>query len=125
MATINWQPRWWTEQTHGNIWGRVREAMKRDWEQTKSELGIGGGGNQRDGRNDGTTTRTATWSDVETPLAYGYCARQEYGAEHQSWNERLESALRTEWEKDSNPHRSRWNEIKAIVRRGYEQAARR
>jgi hypothetical protein len=124
MATINWQPRWWTEQTHGSMWSRVREAMKRDWEQTKSDLGIGGG-HQRDGRNDGSAARSATWSDVETPLAYGYCARQEFGAEHQSWNERLENALRTEWEKDGNPHRSRWNEIKAIVRRGYEQAARR
>lgn len=36
------QPSWWTEERHGSAWGRVKEAMKRDWEQTKHDLRMGG-----------------------------------------------------------------------------------
>jgi hypothetical protein len=39
---IDTQPSWWTEERHGSAWGRVKEAMKRDWEQTKHDLRLGG-----------------------------------------------------------------------------------
>lgn len=31
------RPQWWTE-THTSTWDRVKEALRRDWEQTKSDL---------------------------------------------------------------------------------------
>ncbi len=38
----NTQPGWWTEAQHGSAWSRVKQAMKRDWEQTKHDLHLGG-----------------------------------------------------------------------------------
>ena len=37
-----WHPTWWREETHGTAWKLVRESMRRDWEQTKHDLGLGG-----------------------------------------------------------------------------------
>jgi hypothetical protein len=34
MGSASWQPKWWTEETHGSAWSHVKEAIKRDWEQT-------------------------------------------------------------------------------------------
>jgi hypothetical protein len=35
------QPKWWTAE-HTSTWERVKEAMHRDWEQTKNDLHLGG-----------------------------------------------------------------------------------
>ena len=42
MGKATWQPKWWNPQTHGSAWERVKEALKRDWEQTKADLTSGG-----------------------------------------------------------------------------------
>ena len=42
MATMKWQPAWWND-NHASAWDRVKEAMRRDWEQTKHDLHIKGG----------------------------------------------------------------------------------
>lgn len=36
------QNQWWMEERHTSAWSRVKEAMKRDWEQTKKDLRMGG-----------------------------------------------------------------------------------
>ena len=36
---LNTQPSWWNEEKHGSAWDRVKQAMKRDWEQTKNDVG--------------------------------------------------------------------------------------
>ena len=38
MGTTRFQPSWWNEQQHGAAWKRVKEAMRRDWEQTKNDF---------------------------------------------------------------------------------------
>ena len=35
------QPNWWSD-THDSAWDRMKEALKRDWEQTKNDLTGGG-----------------------------------------------------------------------------------
>jgi len=42
MQDKKWQPQWWTQDKHESGWERVKEAMKRDWVQTKSDFGAGG-----------------------------------------------------------------------------------
>src|SRR5581483_8090792 len=42
MGTMKWQPAWWND-GHASAWERVKEAMRRDWEQTKHDLHLKGG----------------------------------------------------------------------------------
>jgi hypothetical protein len=42
MGQSTWHPKWWTEEKHGSAWSRIKEAMRRDWEQTKNDLHMGG-----------------------------------------------------------------------------------
>ena len=37
--TSTWQPSWWND-SHGSAWDRIKEALKRDWEQTKQDLSL-------------------------------------------------------------------------------------
>ena len=137
MATMNWKPAWWKEDMHGNAWDRVREAMKRDWEQTKKDLGMKSGhelnqnvkdtvkqmaGKESIPSNDAPNPPKVigNWDDVEMPLGYGYGARQQYGKEHTGWNDKLEGTLKSEWETGKDKTGRGWHEVKDYVRRGFE-----
>ena len=37
MAQSNWQPTWYNNE-HATAWDKVKEAFRRDWEQTKHDL---------------------------------------------------------------------------------------
>ncbi|HLL25517.1 MAG TPA: hypothetical protein VK427_25445, partial [Kofleriaceae bacterium] len=41
------KPNWWNQE-HDSAWDRVKDAMKRDWEQTKSDLTFGRTGTDLD-----------------------------------------------------------------------------
>ena len=139
MATSSgsWRPVWWTEETHGSGWERVKEALHRDWEQTKKDLHLGGHELNQSAKD---TVKQATgkqgipvndapnppkvigdWDDVELPMGYGYSARQQYGAEHQDWDDNLEGKLKTEWESAKDGTQRGWNDVKEFVRHGYSQ----
>ena len=137
MATMNWKPAWWKQEMHGNAWDRVREAMRRDWEQTKKDLGIKGG-HELNQNVDDTVKQMAgkqpippadkanpakvigDWNDVEMPLGYGYGARQQYGNQYPAWNQELEGKLRSDWEATGDKPTHKWNDVKDYVRRGFE-----
>lgn len=38
MGSASFHPSWWSEKKHGGAWQRVKEAMKRDLEQTKNDF---------------------------------------------------------------------------------------
>ncbi len=145
MGTATWQPKWWKPEMHGSAWERVKEALKRDWEQTKSDVHAGGRDldqnvgdtvRQMAGKEDippasqpnskslgsDNDTRRPTWDEVEVPMMYGYGARQQYGAQHAAWNDGLESTLKTEWEEGRGTTGRTWDQVKRHVRRGYERA---
>jgi hypothetical protein len=148
MGTATWQPKWWTSDKHGSTWERVKDAMKRDWEQTKSDLGSSASADldqdvddtvkQATGKDvippgkqpnapGGTKASDARpsspdWERVETPLRFGWGARQQYGAEHQSWDNGLETTLKSEWEEGKGDGRLDWKDVKRVVRHGYERA---
>ena len=137
-STTSWRPEWWTEETHGSAWDRVKEALRRDWEQTKKDLHLGGhelnqdvsdtlkqaAGKQSIPRNDGPNPPQVIgdWDDVELPMGYGYSARQQYGTQHATWNDELEGKLKSEWESAKDTTRRGWNDVKQFVRHGYERS---
>ena len=138
---MNWHPKWWNEQQHGTAWERVREAMRRDWEQTLHDLHVKGGHelNQKISdtveeiqgikpipANDAPNPPkvVGSFDDAEVPIGYGYGARQKYGAEHPKWNDRLEATLKSEWDSGKDKTRREWNDVRRWVRHGYEYEGR-
>lgn len=137
-ATI--QPKWWTEK-HVSQWDNLKDALKRDWEQTKKDLHMGG---QELHQNVGDTLKQAagaepipesnsmgtrhgtdlSWDDAEQPLMYGVGARHQYGAQHTAWNDRLETTLKNDWEGAEGGAKRKWDDVKSIVRHGYDKARR-
>ena len=134
MATNN--PKWWNDQ-HTSAWDRVKAAMKRDWEQTKSDVGskkardldqdVGDTVKQMAGKqpippgnqpNPEGMGKGDRWESVEDDYRYGVGARQQYGNE--DWNDRVESKLKEEWN-DLRTGRT-WDEVKSRVRRGWDRA---
>jgi hypothetical protein len=135
MGTMKWQPAWWNEH-HASAWERVKDAMHRDWEQTKNDVraksgqdlhqGVGDTVKQAAGKepippgNQPTrSNRAGSWEDAELPTAYGYAARDQY-REHTGWTTELESKLKGEWEKARSTTGRGWDDVKGHVRRGYE-----
>jgi len=48
---------------------------------------------------------------------------QRYGAQHNEWNDDLESTLRTDWEHDhSAALKHKWDDVKTVVRHGFDRA---
>jgi hypothetical protein len=143
MGTAVWHPKWWTKDQHENAWECVKEALRRDWEQTKVDLqGYGQDlnqgiddtvkqaagdepippGNQPNVKPPPRPVTKPVWQDVEEPMKYGYGAREYYGAQYKTWDDKLESTLKEEWESDEGGSHRSWADVKAWVKRGYERA---
>jgi hypothetical protein len=121
-------PNWWTEE-HDSAWERTKAAFKRDWDQTKHDLG----GHEPDiNQKTSNTTRQAsgkeaipprgvpTYEEVEPAYRYGYGARSEYGDEYPEWDDELEDRLKGEWEMIAPSRRQTWMQDRAIIRRGWD-----
>jgi hypothetical protein len=135
MGTMKWQPAWFTDQ-HATAWDRVREAMRRDWEQTKQDLKMKGGHELNQGVGD--TVKQAAgkeaipsinnanppkiigdWNDIELPTEYGYAARSHY-KNHTAWTNELEDTLKSEWGTARDVTGRPWDDVRDHVRRGFE-----
>ncbi len=138
MATMQSKKPTWFKQEHASEWQRIKEALRRDWDQTKHDLHLGGHnlnqtigdtGEQLGGVNPPPDGRpmpakivgdASDWQIVEEPVAYGYAARTQYGREHPRWNDKLDVMLRSEWETMQTGTKRTWDEVKSTVRHGYE-----
>jgi len=124
-------PTWWTDD-HSSAWERSKEALRRDWEQTKADVSDSGTDLNQDV---GDTIKQAAgkeaipprnvpnapdWAEVEPAVRYGYGARSHYAG--REWNDDLEANLRQDW--DSTGHGSSWERIKNAVRRGWDSVKR-
>lgn len=137
MATTNSpeHPGWWT--THeSSAWERMKEALRRDWAQTKYDFGMKFGQDLQQDLTDtvrqaaGTepipgphvANESAGWSD-EAAVRYGYGAglSPNYRS-HLSWDHELESQLKTDWEALGSGRP--WEEVRLAVRYGWTRASR-
>jgi hypothetical protein len=129
------QPRWWNNQ-HESTWERMREAMRRDWEQTKADFTKNKKGADLNQDVDDTVKQAAgkdpipprgvpnyddDWDSIEPAVRYGVGAR-EYYADYNDWDDELEGKLRTDWESTNTG--SSWDKVKMHVRRGWESVKR-
>lgn len=109
-------PRWWAP-LHATSWERAKEALHRDWEQTKADFSQTKGIdlNQQVGdtvrqvagvqaipsiaqaTTDPIEARAEDWPLVEPALRYGFAARTHF-AQYQTWNDEVENLLRADWE---------------------------
>ena len=70
MGSATFQPKWWTEK-HGSQWENLKQALKRDWEQTKKDLHMGGHElNQSVTDTLGQAAGVGSTAKVQEPLAY-------------------------------------------------------
>lgn len=134
--TPMWHPSWWTQEVHGSAWDRVKDAMERDWTQTKHELGIGG---HELNQSISDTTKQAAgsepipapgaanppkvigdWSEAEIPYGFGHAARRQFDTQHPQWTPELEEELRQEWGASPVHGPIDWNDAKPLVHRGYD-----
>ena len=136
-----WHPTWYKDE-HATNWDRVKEAVRRDWQQTKHDLHMGGhelnqqatdtvkqgaGKEAIPSINQANPPKvigdlSGEWEQVEAPMEYGYVARHQFGAAHKQWNADLERDLRSEWESPKNTHGAtrKWDDVKPYVQRGYD-----
>lgn len=128
-------PSWWNKE-HDSAWDRIKGAIKRDWEQTKSDLSAHHAGKDLD-QSVGDTVRQAagkeeiplanapspskmdrSWDEVEPEYRYAAGAREQYGKTHPQWNDDLDSKLSSEWHQ-IEPDRP-WDEVKSAARRVWD-----
>jgi hypothetical protein len=121
---MNTNPKWWNRE-HETRWERVKSAFRRDWDQTKHDLG--GDAPDLNQNVDDTLKQAAgkqpiprpgepTYEDIEPAYRFGYGARRQF-AQHSMWNEELESSLKREWG-TTYPDRD-WMRYRDFVRRGW------
>lgn len=121
-------PNWWNQE-HDTAWERTKAAFKRDWDQTKHDVG----GHEPDtDQKIGNTTRQAsgkeaipprgvpTYEEVEPAYRYGFGARSKYEDEHLEWDDELEAQLKGEWEGIAPARKQTWMQDRAAIRRGWD-----
>ena len=124
-------PSWWTDEI-SNDWNQAKEALRRDWEQTRHDLHLGGHELDQDIEN--TLSQAAgaqamppidvanrpkvigTWEEAEVAIGFGYAARTFYGHQHASWTPELARQLSREWSSESMP----WKTAEILVHHGYD-----
>jgi hypothetical protein len=126
-------PEWWNQE-HESRWGRVKAAFKRDWDQTKHDLG----GKQPDTDQDvdDTAKQAAgkqpipprgqrTYEETEDAYRFGYGARAQYGEDYSVWDPDVEAQLEQDWN-DTYDDRD-WQQYREDIRRGwdYEEGGQR
>jgi len=126
MAKTTNAPSWW-KNDYDSAWDRVKEAFRRDWEQTKHDWG----GNAPDLKQDVNDTvgqavgtkpvpppTQPNYEDDEPAYRFGYGARRHYGENYRDWDDRLESQLRRDWE-TTYPN-DNWDRRRSAIRRGWD-----
>ena len=118
-------PTWWTRD-NDSAWDRVKEAFKRDWDQTKHDLG----GREPDtAQNISNTVKQASgkepipprgfpaYEKIEPAYRFGHGARSYYRQKHPKWDTNLEAQLKQDWQA-SYPDEN-WDEYVIYIRRGW------
>lgn len=122
-------PPWWNER-HSSAWERIKEALHRDWEQTKAHVSDSGKELNQDvahtvkqsvgkERIPPADQPNPGWVEVEPAVRYGHGARGHFSG--QEWNEDLERQLEKDWHGTGE---NSWDRVKAAVRHGWDSLKR-
>ncbi len=129
------RPTWWNRQ-YDSAWDRVKDALHRDLEQTKADLGLGTG--QDLNQHVGDTVRQAVGAqeippehipnmEAPKPLWDEDAARYGYGAglsdayrPHAAWGDDVESRMSREW--TGMGAEQPWDRVRDSARRGFDYA---
>ena len=109
------RPSWYTNEMDSG-WDRVKAAFANDWEQTKHDFGSN---TARDLKQDvPDTVRQATGSEDpftrhEEAFRFGYAASRNYRKQYPTWNNDLETKLRTDYGTD-------WDRDRDYIRHAYD-----
>jgi len=119
-------PKWWNKESD-SAWDQVKAAFKRDWDQTKHDLG----GKQPDTNQDvDDTVKQATGSqpipprgqptyeELEDAHRFGFGARSHYKKNYPQWNKELETQLQRDWTETYNDRD--WPRYREHIRRGWD-----
>lgn len=128
------QPAWWTAR-EASTWDRVKDALHRDWDQTKHDFGLKFGQDLNQDLTD--TLRQAAgaepippkhvanpseWTD-EAAVRYGYgAALSPNYHSHTVWDRDLEAKLRADWEAMGTGRA--WSEVRLPVYYGWSRSPR-
>ena len=124
MSKYN-NPTWWTAE-NDTAWDRTKAAFKRDWDQTKHDMG----GKQPDTDQQVTDTlKQAAGKEIIPPLGvptydkaepayrFGHGARAHYSEKYPQWDGHLENELKRDWQ-TTNPDRA-WDDDKEYIRNAW------
>ena len=135
MGTSTARPTWWNRQ-YDSAWERVKDALRRDLDQTKADVGMSTGQELNQGVAD--TVRQAVGAqeippehipnmEAPRPLIDDDAARYGYGAglseayrPHGAWGEDTEDRMRREWH-GMGADRP-WESVRDSARRGFDYA---
>ena len=128
-------PSWWNDK-HEGTWARVKDALKRDWEQTKNDFSskkapdldqtAGDTVKQAAGKEaipPGNQPNPKKWDDVEPTYRYAAGAHEQYGTAHPAWDDKLESKLSSDWKDIKSGHT--WDEVKETVRHAWDSTKKK
>jgi hypothetical protein len=125
------KPGWWTA-AHAITWENVKDALHRDWDQTRRDLDLGGHELNQNMHNTlaqavGAEAAPAIdvanppvvigrWEDAETAIGFGYAARTHYGDRYPAWDLELSRQLAKDWKSESMP----WKTSEIYIHHGYD-----
>ena len=121
-------PKWWTKDNDSS-WDRVKAAVKRDWDQTKHDVG---GNKPETNQNVKDTVKQASGKEAIPPRGqpvyekaepgyrFGYGARSHYGKRFSTWNPELEKELKRDWTESNPGKESDWDDEAQYIRSGWD-----
>jgi hypothetical protein len=118
-------PTWWTAE-NDSTWDRTKVAFKRDWDQTKHDLGakqpntdqqITDTVKQAAGKEAIPPRGMPTYEKAEPAYRFGFGARIHYGKTFSHWNTHLENELKRDWQ-TTNPDRN-WNDDREYIQNAW------
>ncbi len=98
-------PKWW-KSDYDSGWDRVKAAFRRDWEQTKHDMGsktapdLGQNVDDTVKQMMGKEQPGMTYEQMEPGYRFGYGAYQHFGSQYHSWSPELEDRLRGDYGDD-------------------------
>lgn len=119
-----------------STWERVREALRRDWEQTKHHIDSSSGHEYNQTLAD--TLKQAmgaeeippddapnppkvigTWEEADRAIRFGHEANGQFKDSFPRWNGELENVLARVWYLEQLDERT-WHQVRGLVQHGYE-----